>query len=139
VLATLAARHMSAGRSPRWALPLAGVAAGALTTSTTTAGPPLLVYLLGRGLAPDRVRDTLTVTFLGLGAIGAAALLATGTEAALPDAEWLAVLVPLVVVAHLAGRRVFARLAHGGRYEAVLTAVLVLAVAGGLASALAEG
>ena len=39
--------------------PLAGFAAGALTTSTTTAGPPLLIYLLGRGHAPGQLRDTL--------------------------------------------------------------------------------
>jgi len=139
VLATLAARHVAAGRRPRWALPLAGLAAGGLTTSTTTAGPPLLVYLLGRGLAPERVRDTLTVTFLGLGAIGAAALVATRTRAAAPDAAWLAVLVPLVLAGHLAGRPIFARLAGEDRYEPVLTVVLLAAVAGGLASALAEG
>src|SRR5829696_4316793 len=138
-LATLAARHVAAGRRPRWALPLAGLAAGGLTTSTTTAGPPLLVYLLGRGLAPERVRDTLTVTFLGLGAIGAAALVATRTRAAAPDAAWLAVLVPLVLAGHLAGRPIFARLAGEDRYEPVLTVVLLAAVAGGLASALAEG
>src|SRR3712207_7955573 len=45
-------------RTPGWAGPFAGLVAGALTTSTTTAGPPLIVYLLGRNLEPAQVRDT---------------------------------------------------------------------------------
>jgi uncharacterized membrane protein YfcA len=140
VVATLAARHVIAGRrTPAWAAPIAGVAAGALTTSTTTAGPPLLVYLLGRGLEPARVRDTLTVTFLALSAIGAGALAITGTDEALPDPVTLAVLAPIVAAGHVAGRPLFARLAGSGRYEPVLTGVLLVAVAVGLASALTEG
>ena len=43
---------------PAWA---AGLAAGALTTSTSTNGPPMLLHLLGRGATPAQVRDTLTV------------------------------------------------------------------------------
>ena len=41
VIATLAARHLAAGRrTPGWAAPISGFAAGGLSTSTTTAGPP---------------------------------------------------------------------------------------------------
>jgi hypothetical protein len=134
VLATLAARH-AGGRAGRVPAPVAGLASGALTTSTSTSGPPLLLYLLGRGLAPAEVRDTLTVTFLGLGAVGAVALLATRTPA-LPAALPVAVLLPAVAVGHVAGRRGFARLAAAGRYEVVLTGVLVIAVVVGLVSAL---
>jgi hypothetical protein len=135
VLGTLAARRVGGGRVrvPAWA---AGLSAGALTTSTTTSGPPLLLHLLGRGAEPARVRDSLTTCFLGLSAIGALALLATGTPAA-PDAQLAAALVPAVAAGHLAGRRVFALLETGGRYEPVLTATLVLAVLVGLASVLA--
>jgi uncharacterized membrane protein YfcA len=155
VIATLAARRVAGRRSPRpssrplppssrprrpssrpvWAAPLAGLAAGGLTTSTSTAGPPLLVHLLGRGVEPDRVRDTLTVCFLGLSVIGAVALLATGTDDAVPDATLLAAMVPTVALGHLAGRPVFARLARGGRYEPVLTVVLIVSIFGGLAGA----
>jgi uncharacterized membrane protein YfcA len=136
VVATLAARRLAAGRvMPGWAAPLAGTVTGALTTSTTTAGPPLLVYLLGRGLEPERFRDTLTVCFLALSPIGAAALWITGTDDAVPDAALLATLVPLVAAGHLAGRPVFARLARRGDYEPVLTAVLLAAVVVGLAGA----
>jgi uncharacterized protein len=121
---------------PWWSVPASGVAAGALTTSTTTAGPPLVLYLLHRDVPPTLVRDTLTVCFLGLSAIGALALAVTGTSGARPDATWLAALVPVVALGHLAGRPVFARLA-GGHYEGVLTGVLLVACAGGLVTALA--
>jgi len=137
VLATLAARRFAGGGgTPRWAAPAAGFASGTLTTSTSVTGPALLVYLLGRGLEPGRVRDTLTVCFVGLGVISAAALWATGTDAA-PDAELVAWLVPLVAAGHVAGRPVFRRLAGGERYEAVLTGVLLVSVAIGLATTIA--
>jgi uncharacterized protein len=137
VVATLVARRLAAGRqTPGWAAPLAGLAAGALTTSTTTAGPPLLVYLLGRRLEPIQVRDTLPVCFLGLGVVGVIALVATGTRGAAPDAGLVAVLVPVVAAGHLAGRPLFAALVRSGRYEPVMTAVLLVSVLAGLVAAL---
>ena len=84
-LATLAARRVRAAHVPAWA---AGATAGALTTSTSTNGPPMLLHLLGRGATPEQVRDTLTVCFLGLAAIGALALFATG-DPDLPDGTLL--------------------------------------------------
>ena len=136
VLATLIARRLAKRRTPGWAGPIAGLAAGALTTSTTTAGPPLIVYLLGRGLEPEQMRDTVPVCFLGLSAVGVVALWVTGTSGAVPDAALVALLVPVVAVGHLAGRPLFAALVRSGRYEGVLTAVLLASVAGGLAAAL---
>ena len=85
VVATLLARKLAQGReTPAWAGPIAGLAAGALTTSTTTAGPPLIVYLLGRRLEPVQVRDTMPVCFLGLSVVGVIALVVTGTSGAVP-------------------------------------------------------
>ena len=55
---TLAARRVTSAHVPAW---LAGLAAGALTTSTSTNGPPMLLHLIGRGVKPEQVRDTLTV------------------------------------------------------------------------------
>jgi uncharacterized protein len=136
VVATLIARRLAKQRTPAWGGPIAGFAAGALTTSTTTAGPPLIVYLLGRRLEPVQVRDTMPVCFLGLSVVGVIALLVTGTSGAVPDAGLVAVLVPVVVAGHLAGRPLFAALVRSGRYEEVLTAVLIASVAGGLAAAL---
>jgi uncharacterized membrane protein YfcA len=137
VVATLLARKLVQDReTPAWAGPIAGLAAGALTTSTTTAGPPMIVYLLGRRLEPARVRDTMPVCFLGLSVVGVIALLVTGTSGAVPDAGLVTVLVPVVVVGHVAGRPLFTALVRTGRYEEVLTAVLLASVAGGLAAAL---
>lgn len=145
VVATLVARHLATQRTafvpvrpggprPRapWAAPVAGLLAGALSTSTSTSGPPLLLHLLGRGARPSVVRDTLTSCFLALGLITPLALVVTRTTEAMPEGSDIAVLVPAVVVGHLGGRRIFARLAHGDRYETVVTAVLVVSVVAGL-------
>lgn len=145
VVATLAARHVATQRSavvpvladgprPRapWAAPLAGLLSGALSTSTSTSGPPLLLHLLGRGARPSVVRDTLTACFISLGLVTPLALLVTRTTEAVPERQHVLVLIPAVVVGHIAGRRVFAHLAHGNRYEVVVTAVLLISVAVGL-------
>ena len=141
VAATLIVRRRApaerTGPEPRWAAPATGLSAGALVTSTNTSGPPLLLYVLGRGDEPARVRDTLTVCQLGLSLIGIAALVATGTSDAIPRGWLVALFVPLVLLAHLAGRPLFARLAATGRYEPVLNATLVIAVVAGLATAIA--
>ena len=84
-----AARRAAVGGARRRAS-----APGALVTSTNTSGPPLLLYLLGRGDEPERLRDTLTVCQLGLSVIGALALVVTGTSGAVPRAWLVAVFVP---------------------------------------------
>jgi uncharacterized protein len=136
VLATLAARRIAAGRAtPFWGAPIAGLVAGGLTTSTTTSGPPLIVYLLGRRLSPARLRDTMPVCFLGLSAVGVAALLVTHTHGAVPTATQVAILVPVVVAAHIAGRPLFRVLARSGSFDRIVTAVLLISVLTGLATA----
>lgn len=114
-----------------WARPLAGLSSGALSTSTSTSGPPVALLLMARGLQPHIVRDTLTATFVGFTGVSVAALALTGTGEAVPDAAWLAALVPLTAAGQLAGRPVFARLAAGA-YERVLTVVLLVTVTTGL-------
>lgn len=117
---------------PVWSAPVAGLLSGALSTSTSTSGPPLLLHLLGRGARPSVVRDTLTVCFVGLGLITPIALVVTRTSDAIPDAHLAAALVPAAVVGHVAGRRLFAHLAHGPHYELVVTIVLLVSVGAGL-------
>jgi len=145
VMATLvvtrrAAAHVAVREHPRpprrWARPASGLASGALNTSTTTGGPPLVLLLMGRGVQPSRVRDTLTSAFLGIGAVSALVLALTGTHGAVPTAHAVAVLVPLTAAGQLAGRPLFRRLAHGRQYESVLVVVLVAAVAAGLLTVL---
>jgi hypothetical protein len=46
------------------------------------------------------------------------------------------VLVPVVAAGHLAGRPLFAALVRSGRYETVLTVVLIGSVAAGLLAAI---
>jgi uncharacterized membrane protein YfcA len=139
VFATLAVRALAArrreagGGAPRWAAPAAGFASGVLTTSTNTAGPPVVLYALARGATPVQTRDTLTVTFIGLAVLGGAALALGGAEA--PQVEAFAALAPAAVAGHLLGRPVFARIPED-RYAPVLTAVLVASALAGLATAL---
>jgi uncharacterized membrane protein YfcA len=143
VIVTLVVRHIAArgdrepGPRPVWSAPVAGFAAGALNTSTNTSGPPLLLHLMGRGDEPGRVRDTITVVFLGLAPVSALALWVTGTSGAVPDPAVLAALIPVVAIGGLFGRRAFVRLAHSGDYEPVLTGVLIVSVLSGLAIQLA--
>jgi uncharacterized membrane protein YfcA len=117
---------------PGWARPAAGLASGALTTSTSAGGPPLVLLLMGRGLRPSRVRDTLTTCFLGFAPVSALALLVTGTSEAVPAATAVAAFLALAALGHVAGRRAFARLAAGRGYEQVLTVVLLVTVGTGL-------
>ncbi|MDX6599415.1 MAG: uncharacterized protein QOE87_3302 [Gaiellales bacterium] len=107
---------------------LAGLSAGVLTTSTTTNGPPLALWLGGRGLPPAVVRDTVSAAFLLLDFVGIGVVLAVvGPSRALAEAVWLPALVPVVVVGHLAGSWLFRRLpAH--RYDQLL--LLAVAAAG---------
>ena len=132
VAGALAARHVTRAHVPAV---LAGFAAGALTTTTSTNGPPMLLHLLGRGVPPEQVRDTLTVCFIGLAALGALALAMAG-EPATPDWQLVLGLIPAVAVAHVVGRRGFSKLAAGEHYERVLTAVMLVAVLVGLIGAL---
>ena len=89
VFATLAVRALRAaprrrrrpGRPPPWAAPAAGFTSGALTTSTNTSGPPVVLYVLARGATPVQTRDTLTVTFIGFALLGGAALALGGADA----------------------------------------------------------
>jgi uncharacterized protein len=122
----------SAHEPRRWARPAAGLLAGALNTSTSTGGPPVVLLLLSRGLPPAVVRDTLTTAFVGFAPVSATALLLTSTGDAVPDAAALAALVPITAVGHVAGRPLFARLAAGRAYERVLTVVLLATIAAGL-------
>ena len=57
------------------------------------------------------------------------------TDGVIPPADALAALLPAVVIGHLAGRPMFARIAED-RYEPVLTAVLIATALAGLATAL---
>ena len=105
-----------------------GVASGALTTSTTVSGPPIVLWLQSQGVSPAELRASLAASFLGLSVAGAALLAADGMLVAEP-----AVVLPLLVataLGHLLGARVFRGLDQS-RFRA---AVLGLVLAAGIAS-----
>lgn len=108
-----------------------GLASGALTTSTTVSGPPLVLWLQWQGLAPNELRASLAAAFLGLSIAGTALLAAAGDLSLDP-----AVVLPLLLVTcagHVLGARAFRRL-DGGRFR---SAVLALVAAAGAASIVA--
>jgi uncharacterized protein len=133
VLLTLVARRADSTRATLGA-PATGAVTGVLTTSLSTAGPPLVLLLLGRGYPPVRVRDTLATVFIAQSVLGLAALAATSGGDIPVDGD-LALLAVAALLGQLAGRPLFARLAHRD-YERVLTAVLILSVSVGLVAAL---
>ena len=111
----------------------AGLAAGTLTTTTATAGPPLVLFLQSAGVRPEPFRDTMAALLLGLNIMGAIALVAADGRAELPNLAILAVLIGMVVVGRSAGRLLFNRFdPHSFR-----VAGLGLIVVSGLASIVA--
>jgi uncharacterized membrane protein YfcA len=103
-----------------------GLASGALTTSTGLNGPPIAVWLAGRGSTPVEIRDSLQVCFLllSIGGLVAIVLLA-GAQSSLGGAEALLLLLPLVAVGQFVGRLIFGRL-DPRRYQHALIALIVL-------------
>jgi len=130
VLAALALRLRSRPRAqdarPQtgrgWQAPAAGILSGALSTSTSLSGPPLVFYLLARAAAPGAMRDTLAAIFVVQALLGVPALLVTATFE-LPAGLWA--LVAAGLAGHLLGRRAFAWL-RGERYEGAVLALLAL-------------
>jgi uncharacterized membrane protein YfcA len=132
-LRVLARRRTATARPRAWQLPAAGVTGGALSTSTSLNGPPLVFCLLARGASPAQMRDTLAAIFLAQAVLGLSALLLTGTFA-LPHAVWLLLLAALA--GQLLGRRAFHRL-RGEHYERAVLVVLAATAVTALAASLA--
>src|SRR3712207_4712093 len=66
------------GTPSRWATLGVGLLAGVLTTTTSTNGPPLVLWLERRHVPPAGMRDTPPALFLALHLLGAAVLTAAG-------------------------------------------------------------
>lgn len=104
----------------------AGFIAGALTTTTGTNGPPLVLLLERAGATPAERRDTLAAMFLGLNLIGGVALMLAGKDVALPAPTVTLALIALVASGRQAGRMVFERL-EPGPFRIVGLALIVVA------------
>jgi len=114
---------------------VAGFASGALTTSINVNGPPVVLWLEGRGASPQEFRASLAATFLALDASGAALLLAAEGSGAV-DAGAIGPLLALVVAGYALGAVAFRRLERARFYTLVLALVActgAASVAAGLA------
>jgi uncharacterized membrane protein YfcA len=113
--------------------PAAGLAAGfisgALTTSISVSGPPVVLWLEARGARPEEFRASLAATFLALNLAGGAVLLGAEGSTSL-DAGTVGPLLGLVVAGYAFGALAFRRLDR----ERFYTLVLVLVAGTGVAS-----
>jgi uncharacterized membrane protein YfcA len=89
---------------------VAGLTAGLLTTTISSNGPPLALWLDAEGVRGREMRDTLQVLFAGFNLAGVAALAFHELPRPSTVAVW-ALLLPGLVVGLIAGRRLEPRLA----------------------------
>jgi uncharacterized protein len=113
----------------------AGLASGALTTSISVSGPPLVLWLESRGVAPAELRATLAASFLALNLAGFLVLVPlAGGDRVVSLGDFLP-LLGLVVAGHVAGARAFKRLDPRRFSLAVLGLVVLTGVASVVAGA----
>jgi uncharacterized membrane protein YfcA len=108
-----------------------GLASGALTTSTTVSGPPIVLWLQAHHVPPADFRSTLAACFLGLTLAGGAVLAAGGLLSLEP-----AVVLPLLALT-VAGQVLGARVFRGLDALQLRSAVLLLVLGAGVASLVA--
>jgi uncharacterized protein len=125
----LQARHVRLSPGATW---IAGFASGALTTSISVSGPPLVLWLTARGVRPEEFRASLAASFLALNVVGGAILLGAEGSGAF-DAGQVALLLVLVVAGYGVGAVAFRRLDR----ERFFNVVLVLVALTGAASVVA--
>ena len=127
------ARGLHVRKAGLWADVVVGLMSGTLRTSTSMSGPPVVLYLQGQELPPDRFRATLTAFFLATGLIAIASFI-IGTR--FNEDVILAVLagLPALAVGWVIGNAIFARL-NDRVFRRVVMSVLVasslVAIAGG--------
>ena len=138
VIVRLLRRHQPDGSErvePRGAL-AAGFTVGVLTTSTTTSGPPLAIWLTARRMEPAAIRDAVTVIFFTLDFVGIAVVLVIAGSESLVHAGWIPALIPLAIAGHVIGHHAFLRLPRRHYAPVVLATAFAagtLAIATGLA------
>jgi uncharacterized membrane protein YfcA len=116
-------RHASApSRLPPAAGPAAGFVSGALTTSISVSGPPIVLWLEARGVRPEEFRASLAASFLALNLAGGALLLGAEGSGSV-DAGTIAPLLVLVGAGYGLGALAFRRLDHERFYTLALALV----------------
>ncbi len=134
VLVVLLIRGIDLTRVSRTADAVAGVAAGVLTTSINTNGPPMVFVLQTRRLTPQAFRATITATFVVLGVVGIAQRVYVG---GMTDKVWRALTVapPSMLIGGITGFRLRPKV-DGERFNRAVQALLVVAGVSAIASAL---
>ncbi len=120
-----------AGPAVDWA---AGVAAGVLSTSLSTNGPPLVFVLQGRRLPPARFRASITTVFVVVGSVGLAGRAAVGGFTRDVGQALLVAPVPLALGTVIGFR--LRRHVDGDRFTRVVLVLLALAAASAIIAAL---
>lgn len=118
-------------RASEWTL---GAASGALATSLSTNGPPLVFLLQARGHTPEEFRGTISMVFAAVNTITLVMFIAARRLSG--DALVLGMLVlPVVALATGAGYRL-RRHVDGERFRALVLVLLVLSGASAIVTAL---
>ena len=112
-----------------WAASLAGLASGALGTTTGLAGPPIVILFTARGLARDVFRGTIATYFIASDLIGLAVLFAGGTAGA-PETRLTLLLTPPAAVGVLIGNALTRRLSAASFQRLTLLLLLATGVMG---------
>ena len=110
--------------------PALGLATGLLSTTTGVNGPPLALWFLHRGLAPQVMRDTIVAIFLVAGLLTLAAVAPLRPDL---DLALLAAGLAAVVAGHALGTRAFRGLDPERYAPIVLGMVLVTGIASAIA------
>ena len=134
VLVGLLMRGVDLRGAPRSVTWMAGGAAGVLSTSINTNGPPLVFLLQARGLPPDAFRATITATFTVTGIVGLAGRLAVG---GMTTTVWHALAVAPIglAIGTLAGLWVRKRL-DAERFRRMVEVLLIAAALSSILAAL---
>jgi uncharacterized membrane protein YfcA len=134
LLSLVAQRVRPARRTGPVSGAVAGMASGVLTTSTGLNGPPLILWLRGRGHSPEVFRATITVVFLATSVFGLVSLI-IGADPKL-SAGLLAAAVLGTLAGWAVGARVFWRM-EARHHRRAVTVLLVAAAIASLVAGLA--
>jgi uncharacterized membrane protein YfcA len=136
----LTARRAANRRPQRPELPgaaglAAGFLSGALTTSISVSGPPIVLWLEAHGIGPSEFRASLAASFLALNLIGWAMLIASEGSPSV-DADVVLPLLGVVLVGYTLGTLAFRRLGSE-RFFGIALALVICTGAASLVAGLA--